>query len=213
MYIAIATRPDILHSVNKLSQFNSHPHKEHLASAKHILRYLSHTSQYSLHFQASGSPMVCFSDSDWAGGSDDRKSYTGYVFIMASTTVSYESKKQQTVALSSTEAEYMAISAAAKEVIYLRGLLKELGFEHIAKDPTIMNGDNISAQQLVRNPVFHARSKHIDVKIHHVREIYKKGEIDMRYVPTTENAADIFTKILPKTKFKNNIERIGIAQT
>lgn len=194
---------------NKLSQFNRNPHKEHLTAAKHILRYLSHTTHYSLNFRPTGKPLTCFSDADWAGGSDDRKSYTGYVFILAGTTISYESKKQPTVALSSTEAEYMAISATTKEVIYLRNLLNELGFAHLIKKATVIYGDNIGSQQLVRNPIFHARSKHIDIKVHHVREVYKKGEIDLKYVPSTENAADVFTKVLSKTKFKENIKKIG----
>lgn len=210
MYVGICTRPDIIHSVSKLAQFNKNPHQEHLAGAKHILRYLRNTINYALHFRSLGKQLLGFADADWAGSCDDRKSYTGYVFLLAGSSISYESKKQPTVALSTAEAEYMAISSAAKEIIYLRNLLVELGFGRCVKQATTLFGDNISAQQLVRNPVFHARSKHIDIKVHHVREIYQKGHISLKYVSSVENTADIFTKVLMKSKHQLLLPKLGI---
>lgn len=180
MYIGLCTRPDILHAVTKLSQFNNDPHIEHLNGCHHVMRYLNATSNLSLQYKCSGKPLHGFADADWAGGSDDRKSFTGFVFILAGGAVMYESKKQQTVALSSTEAEYMALSSAAKEIIYIRNLLTEIGFSRLVKNAITLYGDNIGSQQLVRNPVYHSRSKHIDIKVHHIRDVYKEGKLDLK---------------------------------
>ena len=211
MYIGLITRPDIIHCVNKLAQFNKCPHQEHLNAAKHILRYLNKTSEFGLHYKETGKMLYGFADSDWAGSCDDRKSYTGYIFSLAGAAVSYESKKQTTVALSTAEAEYMAISAATKEIQYLRNLLTDIGLTKYVKIPTILYGDNIGAQQLVRNPVYHSRSKHIDIRVHHVREVYQQGILDLKYVPSTENVADILTKIMQKGKHQYLLQKLGIS--
>lgn len=209
MYIGLCTRPDILHAVTKLSQFNNDPHVEHLNGAHHVLRYLNATVDQCLEYRSTGKPLHGFVDSDWAGSSDDRKSFTGFVFILAGGAVMYESKKQPTVALSSTEAEYMALSAATKEVIYIRNMLIEIGFARLVKNATTLYGDNIGSQQLVRNPVYHSRSKHIDIKVHHLRDVYKEGKIDLKYVPSNENTADILTKSLGKIKNKQLSDKLG----
>ena len=182
-----------------------------LNAAKHILRYLNKTSEFGLHYKETGKMLYGFADSDWAGSCDDRKSYTGYIFSLAGAAVSYESKKQTTVALSTAEAEYMAISAATKEIQYLRNLLTNIGLTKYVKIPTILYGDNIGAQQLVRNPVYHSRSKHIDIRVHHVREVYQQGILDLKYVPSTENVADILTKIMQKGKHQYLLQKLGIS--
>ncbi|XP_036344047.1 secreted RxLR effector protein 161-like, partial [Rhagoletis pomonella] len=155
MYLAVCTRPDILHSVCKLAQRNNDPHTEHLAAAKRILRYLNATQDKKLLYHQTGKEMECFVDADLGGDSSDRKSYTGYAFILAGGVFSYESKKQSTVALSSTEAEYMALTSAVKEAIYLRQLLGEINLE--CPKAIVVNGDNLSAMNLVKNPVYHTR--------------------------------------------------------
>lgn len=210
MYLGISTRPDITHSVNKLAQFNTNPHIEHLAAAKHILRYLFSTVNTKLVFKKTGEKLVAFADADWAGSCDERKSYTGFTFILAGASISWESRKQQTVALSSTEAEYMALSTASKEAVYLRNFLTELGFEKFIEGPTVLNGDNISSQQLVKNPMHHAKTKHIDIRVHYVREIYNKNLITLQYVPTDDNISDIFTKNLNKQKHVGLSQQLGL---
>lgn len=115
MYLAITTRPDILHSVVKLAEQNADPHQEHEAAAKRILRYLRGTAELCLQYKKTGKPVYCFVDADWAEDSTDRKSFSGWTFIAAGAAILWESKKQGVVALSSTEAEYVALSMAAKE--------------------------------------------------------------------------------------------------
>lgn len=199
MYLALTTRPDILHSVCKLSQRNKDPHIEHETAAKHIIRYLSKTKDLKMHYFRTGKPIQGFVDADWGGDPIERKSYTGYVFFYGGSAFSWESKKQATVALSSTEAEYIAFCAASKEAVYLNKLCLELGVIN-SKIPIVINGDNLSAQQLIKNPVYHARSKHIDIKYHYVREVYKNNEINLNYVPTNDMIADVLTKNLARIK-------------
>ncbi len=208
MYIAINTRPDILHSVSKLSQRNNNPHSEHMNAAKRVLKYLNATQDKSLHYRKTGEPISCFADADWGGDTIDRKSYTGYSFIMAGAVVSYESKKQTTVALSSTEAEYMAMSSACKEASYLKKLFKEMKLQ--CPDAITINGDNMSAINLIKNPVYHSRSKHIDIKYHHIRDVYCRGEIDLNYCASQNNVADILTKNLTKIPHNKCMQMMGI---
>ncbi|XP_070133572.1 uncharacterized protein [Drosophila bipectinata] len=152
LYLAMTTRPDIVHCVAKLAQTCSDPHKEHEVAAKRVLRYLKGTSSLKLHFVRNGVPVHCFVDADWAGDCTDRKSFSGWAFFLAGAAFSWESKKQSIIALSSTEAEYVALSTAAKESAYVLKLISEMGFETA---PTLMiYSDNQSAQyaELRRNP-------------------------------------------------------------
>lgn len=210
MYIGISTRPDIMHSISKLAQFSVNPHEVHLSAAKHILRYLNNTINICLSFRKTGERLKAFADADWAGSCDERKSYTGYTFMLAGASIAWESHKQHTVALSSTEAEYMALSSAAKEAVYLRNFIIELGFNYFVNQPITIHGDNLSSHHLVKNPVYHARSKHIDIRFHYIREVYKKKIIDLIYVPTNDNIADVFTKNLNKDKHMNFTKLLGL---
>lgn len=186
------------------------PHSEHLAAAKHLLRYLSNTINYQIIYRKSRRDLYGYTDADWGGNKDDRKSFTGHVFFLASSPVSWESKKQPTVALSSTEAEYMALCSASKEIVFLRNLISEMRFTSLVTKPTILYGDNLSAQQLVKNPVFHARSKHIDIKMHFVRDVYERKELTLAYIPTDEMVADVLTKNLKKTKHVKFLEMLSL---
>ncbi|XP_043862632.1 secreted RxLR effector protein 161-like [Drosophila santomea] len=174
MWLALTTRPDILHSVSKLAQRNQNPHAEHMAGIKHILRYLSSTVDVKLHYQQCGQSFCGYVDPDWAGDRLDRKSYTGYIYLLAGGPVSWRSEKQRSVALSSTEAEYMALSAAFKEAIVMRRLILEIGCGD-DNTPIVVYGDNLSAQALTKNPVNHSRTKHIDISYHFVRDVVKEG--------------------------------------
>lgn len=198
MYLAILSRPDILHAVGKLSQRNTNPHVEHEAAAKHVLRYLSSTVHLRIVYRKVGEPVQGFADADWANDQLDRKSYSGYAFLLSGSIFSWSSAKQSVVALSSTEAEYVALTAAAKEAIYLRNLLTEIGWTK--QEPMIICGDNLSSQHISKNPVHHKRTKHIDIKFHFIREKIANNEIVLKYVSTDKNIADIFTKNLCKQK-------------
>ena len=208
MYLAISTRPDILHSVCKLSQRNMDPHTEHEAGVWHILRYLQKTLDCKLHYFKTGKPIECFVDADWGCDASDKKSFTGYTFVAAGGVFSWESKKQNLVALSSTEAEYVAVSTAAKEAVYIKKLITEMGFN--GANPMVLNSDNQSAQHLIKNPVYHARSKHIDIKYHHIRSLYKDNVINLNYVNTNEMMSDILTKNLSKIKHCKFTQAMGL---
>lgn len=142
----------------------------------------------------------CFTDSDWATDSCDRKSYSGFVMFMAGGAIAWESRKQSVVALSTMEAEYIALCQGTKETVFNRCLLHEMGFEDYIESPTPIFCDNQSASFMVKNPTVQKKSKHIDIRYHYIREKYEDKEIDVKYIPTNENAADILTKILTKQK-------------
>jgi len=203
MYLAVATRPDIAHAVSWLSSFNDHHDETHWSAAKRVLRYLRGSSDLGITYKKSKRSLLGFVDADWANCPEDRRSYTGYAFILANGVITWESRKQRTVALSSTEAEYMGISEASKEEIYLRRFLLELGFNELANITLFC--DNVGAQKLVANPVFHSRTKHIDVRHHFVREAAKHHSIELKYTPTEHMAADILTKGLPGPKHQGCI--------
>ena len=139
-------------------------------------------------------------DTDWGGCPEDRRSYTGYVFILGDAAVSWEAKKQRTVALSGIEAEYMGLTEATKEAIHLRRFIKESGF--MQQEPIQLYNNNQGAQKLARNPVFHSRTKHIDIRHHFVREALKEGSISVKYMATEEMMADVMTKGLSGPKHR-----------
>jgi hypothetical protein len=207
MYLAVLTRPDIAFSVSFLSQFNNSHTETHWKYAKRILRYLQATKNYGLKFKKEDTDLEGFVDADWASNSVDRKSYTGYGFKFSGSLVSWESVKQKTVALSSTESEYMAIAEACKEAIYLRNLLQELtGNLHCIK----LFNDNQSAQKLSVNHMYHKRSKHIDVRHHFIREAISNKWVKVEYLPTADMPADIFTKGLSSEKHYKFLNGLGI---
>lgn len=209
MYLAICTRPDILHSISKLAQRNTNPHKEHEAGIKHVLRYLSSTKDLKLIYKQTGKMIEGYADADWGSDALDRKSYSGYAFFLGGCVFSWASQKQNCVALSSTESEYIALTAATKEAVYLKSLLGELEV-HESKLPVLIYGDNLSAQQLVKNPVYHCRSKHIDIRYHFIRDKLQSNEIELKYKPTDDMIADILTKPLSKMKHNHFVKELGL---
>ena len=210
VYAMTCSRPDLSWIVTKLSSHLNNPTKADWMTVKHVLRYIKGTLNHKLVFRASkdGLKAIGFSDSDWASSKEDRKSTTGYCFLLNSEgpLISWKSKKQQTVALSSCEAEYMALTAATQEAIFISNLAEE--FDIVADAPTPIFGDNQGSIALVKNPVSHEKSKHIDIKHHFVREKFNDGVIDVTYVPTKENVADLMTKAATKVsldKFHRNL--------
>ena len=165
MHASVSTRPDISYSTNFVAQYLSNPSKKHWSAAKRILRYLKGTRDLGLLYKRSQQNLILhgYSDADWAGNVDTRRSTTGYCFLLGNCVVSWTSRKQQSVALSSTESEYMAISKASTEAIWLRRLLYSLNCPQSA--PTIIYSDNQSAIRLTENPRFHDRSKHIAIQV------------------------------------------------
>ena len=208
MYAMLGTRPDIAYMVSKVSQFSMNPNSTHWTAVKRIFRYLAGTPNRGLYYGVTGAA-TGFSDADW-GGSDDRKSIGGYTFLLNGSAISWNRKKQSTVVLSSTEAEYMTLTQAVKESIWLQVLLSDLGAGRHQEEVRNINIDNQGALALARNPEFHARTKHIDIQYHFVREHSETGKIRLTYCPTTDMRADIFTKALPQPAFIRHNLGLGL---
>lgn len=207
-YLAMTTRPDIAFVVSQLGQFNNCYREEHWKAAKRVLRYLKGSIQLGLSYEAAHSPIRAYVDADWGNCTEDRRSFTGYVFMLNGSPVSWDTKKQRTVALSTTEAEYMAMAECAKEAIYLQRFMRELGFNELS-DLTI-HCDNLSAVRLAENPVFHSRSKHIDVRHHFVRDVLRDKQIAVKHIPTEQQVADFLTKGLAKQKHEWCVNAAGL---
>jgi len=200
--MSTATRPDIAAAVGVLSQYMSKPSKDHWMGVKRVLRYLKGTLNYGLKFSVHGeqTELNGYSDADWAGDVDTRRSTSGYVFQFGNGTISWSSRKQPTVAKSSTEAEYVALSSATKEAIWLRRLMKDLG--KLTDASTTIYEDNQGAIELAKNAKYHSRTKHIDICHHFVRERVVSNEIRVIYCRTEDMVADIMTKGLPTPTFE-----------
>nr|GEV17079.1 putative RNA-directed DNA polymerase [Tanacetum cinerariifolium] len=208
MYMT-TTRPDIQFVVSFISRFMAKPTETHLAAAKRVMRYLQGTLDYGIWYRRGGKgKMEIYADSDFAGDLTDRKSTSGYVILWDGAAVSWSSKKQSIVALSSTEAEYVAAASCACQVIWMREMLNEFGLTQMGS--SVIKCDNTSAIQLSRNPVFHGRCKHIGVRFHFLRDLVNKGIVGLEYVDTREQVADIFTKPLHRDVFQGLRERLGV---
>jgi hypothetical protein len=201
IYLMTGTRPDIAYAVGEVSKFCANPGRSHWTAVKRILRYLRGTVDRGITFSRRGnSNLIGFCDADWAGDKDTRRSTTGYIFQLANGPISWKSKRQPTVALSTCEAEYMACAAAVQEAIWLRLLMNDL--DMVQGDATVIHNDNQGTIALSKDPVYHARSKHIDIRHHFVQERVAAGDIVLRYMPSTEMPADMLTKALDKTLFE-----------
>ncbi|CAM8924307.1 unnamed protein product [Rhodiola kirilowii] len=205
MYAMVCTRPDIAHAVSVVSRFMGQPEKEHWQAVKRIFRYLRGTSDVGLIYGSDSQCLVTgYTDSDYAGDVDSRRSMTGYVFTLGGSIVSWKATLQPTITLSTTEAEYMALTEAAKEGIWLKGLVSDLGLHH---DQAIVYCDSLSAICLAKDQVHHERTKHIDVRYHFLRG---EKRIKVMKVCTADNPDDMFTKPVPHGKFKHCLDLLNV---
>jgi hypothetical protein len=207
LYLSVCTRPDIAFGVGALAKYMAKPTTAHWSAAKGMLRYLKGTADFGITFGGGSSMVLGYSDADFAGDVDTRRSTTGYVFILNGGAISWSSRRQATVAASTTEAEYMAQAGAAKEALWLRKLLRDLG---ATVDTVDILADNQSAIKLAKNPVTSARSKHIDVIYHFARERVARNEVRYEYISTNEMVADALTKAVPETKFVYCRDHMGV---
>jgi hypothetical protein len=208
MYLAVCTRPDISQAVGALARYMACPTEEHMRAAKHVLGYIAGTKECGLCFGGDGTlQLQGFADADYAGDTDNRRSTTAFVFVLGGAAVSWQSRLQPTVAMSTTESEYMAASAAVKEGLWFRKLLPVFG---IAAGPVPIFGDNQAALKLLKNPISCSRTKHIDTMHHFARERVAREEVAFHYIPTDHMVADVLTKALPRTKFEQCRLGLGV---
>ncbi|KAL0269596.1 UNVERIFIED_CONTAM: hypothetical protein PYX00_007274 [Menopon gallinae] len=208
VYLSKATRPDIAFAAMTLGRYCNDPGKEHWTLAKRVLRYLKATPELGIKYSRNVKQLEAFTDSDWAGNVDDRRSCSGNVLMLAGGPISWMSKLQSSVSLSTMEAEYVAIREVTKEVVYVSRLINHMLFRHYVKEPISVYCDNQSAIELSKNPVFHKRSKHIDIAYHYARELVEKGKIELKYLRTDEMIADVFTKPLSKVKHNKFVKML-----
>jgi hypothetical protein len=216
-YLAVATRPDIAYAVNRLATYTANPSLQHYTAAKRVLRYVKGTKQYGITYRRNPTRHVGPSDSNLLYGfsdaafanADDRRSISGYVFLVGGGAITWGSKKQTTVALSSTEAEYVALSEASREAMWLRHLYGELGF--IQKEPILLLGDNDGSIAMAKNPQFHKRTKHVDIRWHWIRELVNDGLISISDCRDPQQTADILTKQVPRIKFNKHVGELGLS--
>lgn len=199
LYVTL-TRPYITFAVNKVCQFMQSPREDHWQAVKRILRYLKHTADLGLLIRPSSNLQLhAFSDADWAGCPDDRRSTSGYAIYMGSSLISWSARKQRTVARSSTEAEYRALANATTELIWLQSLLQEIGF--FPSSSHVLWCDNLGVTYLTANPIFHARTKHIEIDFHFVRDQVSRQLLQVKFISTKDQIADILTKPLSTQRF------------
>lgn len=206
----VHTRPDIAYSVGVVSRYLEKPTVLHMGAVKRILRYVKGTLNYGLRYtKGKGNYILSgFSDSDFAGSTEDRKSTGGMAFYLNENLITWVSQKQKCVALSSCEAEFMAANAAACQGVWLRNLLRQI--TDIGPGPVIIYVDNKSTIDLSKNPVFHGRSKHIDVRFHFIRDCIERGDILVKHVKTREQKADVLTKPMFTVKFEEMRGLLGV---
>jgi hypothetical protein len=207
----VNTRPDLAFAVGFASRFMEAPGVHHWALVKQILRYVKGTVNLGCCYRASSvQKLVGYSDSDYAGDTDDRKSTSGVVFFLGPSIITWSSQKQRIIAQSSCEAEYIAAASGGTQGVWLSRLLGEV----CGKEPekTKLCVDNMSAIALCKNPVFHERTKHIDTRYHYIRECVEEGRIDVVHVSTSDQMGDILTKALPRAKFIEMRQRLGVIE-
>jgi hypothetical protein len=208
MYAMVGTRIDLAFPVSMVSQFMSKAGPSHWMAVKRIMRYLKGTLDLKLCLGGKDISLRGFCDADWGGDTNERRSTTGYAFFVGVGAISWNCKRQPTIALSTTEAEYMATSQCTKEAIWLRKLLADVGF--VQEGATSVMCDNQGCIALAKNPTHHSRTKHIDIQHHFIRERLESGEICLKYCPTQEMVADVLTKALAKERHQKLTRSMGL---
>ena len=203
-----ASRPDITYAVGVCARYQANPKISHLTQVKRILKYVNGTSDYGIMYcHCSDSMLVGYCDADWAGSADDRKSTSGGCFYLGNNLISWFSKKQNCVSLSTAEAEYIAAGSSCSQLVWMKQMLKEYNVE---QDVMTLYCDNLSAINISKNPVQHSRTKHIDIRHHYIRDLVDDKVITLKHVDTEEQIADIFTKALDANQFEKLRGKLGI---
>ncbi|GMP64064.1 hypothetical protein CsSME_00025502 [Camellia sinensis var. sinensis] len=198
MYAMMCTRPDICYAVGLVSRYQSNPGPAHWKAVKRILRYLRGTADYTLCYQSSDLHLVGYCDADWGGDLDERKSTSGYAFMLSDGAISWSSKKQSCIALSTMEAEFVACSSAHLDVV-----------THTS-DPVTIHCDSMAALAYAKDPKYHGRTKHIDVRFNFIRDILAQKEVIMEHIPTSRMVADPLTKPIARDVYLTHVRALGL---
>ena len=216
MYAQVGTRFDISNTEKNLSRFQKNPGLIHWRALLHLLGYLKSTAHYKITYRPSPKGVtpdewikpIGFVDANYAACKDTHKSTSGFVFTMAGSPVLWSSKRQATVTLSTTEAEYIALSRAAQQAQWMHSWCEEIGYPQ--SKPATLKGDNLGSIHLTKNMKEHHKIKHIDICHHYLPELATEGKIEVTVIRGVENPADIFTKPLPKETFRKHLANLGI---
>jgi len=207
LFLAVQTRPDLAFAVGWLARYCHKPTRQHWSATKRVLRYLQGSANRGITYSRTGD-LQAYSDASYAEDPIDRKSTSAYIFMLGGGPISWQSKRQELVTTSTTEAEYIGYSKAAKETAWIRSLLNELGYT--APQPTTLYVDNSSSIALAENNIYRARTKHIDVQYHYVRQEIRRDHIRLEYLPTGQMLADGLTKPLNRTLFKRFVDGMNL---
>lgn len=210
-YLPTIARPDLAYAVSLIGRYNANPEQQHMDAVTRAYAYLVNTTAYGIHYTQDKPELAGYVDSDYGNCPDTSRSTTGWVFILAGGPISWASKRQQTVSLSSTEAEYMAGTEAAKEAVWIKNFINDLHLPEYHVDSIPLRVDNKSAIKIAKNPEFHQRTKHIQIKHNFIRECVRDGNVDIQWISGKSNLADAFTKALGRPTFENLIGAMGIS--
>jgi hypothetical protein len=203
-----ASRPDITFAFGVCAKYQAEPKMSHLTQVKRILKYVNGTSDYGiLYSHCESHILVGYCDADWAGSADDEKSTSGGCFFLGSNLISWFSKKQNCVSLSTAEAEYIAAGSSCSQLLWMKQMLSEYNVE---QDVMTLYCDNLSAINISKNPIQHSRTKYIDIRHHFIRDLVEENVVTLEHVATDEQLADIFTKALDANKFEMLRGKLGI---
>ncbi|KAL0286172.1 UNVERIFIED_CONTAM: Retrovirus-related Pol polyprotein from transposon TNT 1-94 [Sesamum calycinum] len=210
IYAMMCTRPDLCFAVGMVSRYQSNPGPDHWVAVKRILRYLKGTSNLALCYHGGSLRLVGYSDADGSADRDERKSTSGYAFLLGGVAITWCSKKQLCISLSTMEAEYIACTSAVQEAIWLRRFLKSLRISAHVDDAVVIYCDNTATIAYAKDPKYHGRTNHIDTKYHFIRDTISQGEVVLRHIPTNDMIADPFTKPLRRDAFHRHLSSMGL---
>ena len=210
MYAMLCTRPDICYAIGFVSRYQSNPERKHWIAVKRILAYLKGTADYSLCYQGGDLRLIGYTDADWGGDLDERKSTSGYAFLLSKGAISWSSKKQTCIALSTMEAEFVACSAAVQEAVWLKRFLEDLDVSKGMGKPVTVYCDSQAAIAYTKDSKYHSKSKHIETKYNFVRDIISKKEVMIQYISTREMVADPLTKAMTRDVYESHAKSLGL---